>query len=257
MVNAILAGRKSQTRRVLTPQPPSVEAVVAKSGSGFSVFTDHHFKPDEFRVAGPVWAVRELMGREPIWKCPCGAPGDRLWVRETWTELLHTSPATDEPLLCPGDKLIEHATRTPEGRWHYDGKVIAYRATSSVEFCDGDGFSGEYADKDDMPRWRSPIHMPRWASRITLEVTGVRVERLQEITPVDAIAEGFMPDRDSGLGTPEGFRAAAEKVGGPFPRGFFAVAWDNLNAGRGYSWESNPWVWVVSFKRVDETIGTV
>ena len=81
MVRAILSGAKTQTRRVMHPAPPSIEAVRAKSGSDFSIFTDQS-TPGLYRVAGPVWAVRELMGSEPRWRCPHGEAGDRLWVRE-------------------------------------------------------------------------------------------------------------------------------------------------------------------------------
>ena len=239
MVNAILEGRKTQTRRVVKPQP-------VKRACGILAEPDDWIWPHK---GAPHWRTVSNRQNGPVGyasESPYGQPGDHLWVRETWVELLHTSPATDEPLLCPGDKLIEHATRTPEGRWHYDGKVIAYRATSSVEFCDGDGFSGEYADKDDMPRWRSPIHMPRWASRITLEVTDVRVERLLSITEEDAISEGALlvdnPDYDPddpGEDDPQTHRAG------------FLESWDRINAKRGFPYHTNPWVWVVEFKRVE------
>lgn len=88
--------------------------------------------------------------------------------------------------------------------------------------------------------WKPSIHMPRWASRITLEVTDVRVERVQEITDDDAKAEG------------------CPTVGwydGPRPKLWFSHLWDSINAARGYGWDVNPWVWVVSFRRVDQAEG--
>lgn len=205
MVRAILAGTKTVTRRIVKPQPalPDTLTKITNLPSGFIDYAGR--------------AIR----------CPYGV-GQRLWVRETWVELLHTSPASDEPFLCEGDKLIEPATRRPDGGWNYDGRVIAYRATSDVEFCDGDGFSGDSADKSDMPRWRSPIHMPRWASRLTLEIVSVRVERLQEITEADARAEGC----------------------GIYPIAKFAELWDEINRKRA-PWESNPWVWRIEFKRLE------
>jgi hypothetical protein len=91
--------------------------------------------------------------------------------------------------------------------------------------------------------WRSPIHMPRWASRLLLELTAVRVERLQAITEDDAIGEGCGFDGDP-IGDDD------EVVFDRTPRGHFAQLWDSLNAKRGYGWNSNPWVWVIEFARV-------
>ncbi len=81
--------------------------------------------------------------------------------------------------------------------------------------------------------WRPSIHMPRWAARLFLRVTDVRVERLQDISEADAIAEGRSLTRDD-------------------PRGYFPETWDSLNARRGYGWDANPWLWVISFERIDE-----
>lgn len=112
--------------------------------------------------------------------CPFPA-GSRWWVAETWVQLLAVSPSSDQPLkITDGERLIEPPTSWIDGqgrtRWHYDGIVIAYRANSKIEFCDGDGFTGESADRNDMPRWQSPATMPRWASRTNTEVTACRVE---------------------------------------------------------------------------------
>lgn len=93
--------------------------------------------------------------------------------------------------------------------------------------------------------WKPSIHMPRWASRITLEVTGVRVERVRDITEDDARAEGANQDPIDG---PE--------QGGSYKLGFWDI-WDSINAKRGFGWEVNPWVWVYEFKRVRETPGGV
>ncbi|MFZ5833601.1 MAG: hypothetical protein ACOY3P_26230, partial [Planctomycetota bacterium] len=84
-------------------------------------------------------------------------------------------------------------------------------------------------------RWRPSIHMPRWASRITLEITSIRVERVQAISNIDAKEEGFV---DSAL---------VFKEGGSTARDAFARLWDSINAKRGYGWDKNPWVWVVAF----------
>jgi hypothetical protein len=125
--------------------------------------------------------------------------------------------------------------------------VVAYRADLSARFQ----HPGRYAEPGAVPaydleswnfgslRWRPSIHMPRWASRITLEVAGVRVERLQEITPDDAIAEGVF-----------GEGRYNTQPGMPYPVATFAALWDSINDKRA-PWASNPWVWVVEFRRID------
>ena len=245
MVRAILDGQKIQTRRVVQRQPrldgDGVPYILAGRTCRTSGEIVRRNKKTGDETSRP---MTELELIEAHCKCPYGGVGDRLWVRETWVELLHTSPATDEPLLCDGDKLIEHATfymRDGVKHWHYDGKVVSYRATSDVEFCDGDGFtSPDFANKDDMPRWRPSIHMPRWASRIDLEITGVRVERLQGISNEDAVAEGFQESRRESYG----------RVILNSPKCNFRELWDSINAKRGYGWDANPFVWVIEFKQI-------
>ena len=135
--------------------------------------------------------------------CPFGSPGDHLWVRETWYPCV------------PGSG------------------VAQYKADAD---CNDIKWHSEQGH-----RWRSPIHMPRWASRLTLEITGVRVERLQEISEEDAAAEG-----SSGC-----FEKHLHYDGREF-RCSFERLWDSINATRpGHSWESNPWVWCLSFKRCE------
>jgi len=94
------------------------------------------------------------------------------------------------------------------------------------------------------------IFMPRWASRITLEVTAVRVERLQEITDSDAVEEGVTRHLRSTLGW--SFEESEETFNIAQARDTFRLLWDHLNAKRGYGWEKNPWVWVIEFKRLPE-----
>lgn len=190
MVRSLLEDRKTQTRRVINPQPPSIEQVTKKSGAGYSWMPPDRITP-YFRVAGPVWAVRELMGERPELRCPYGVPGDRLWVRETWQE------SDSGPELYAAD---------------YESKEQA-----GVE------------------RWRPSIYMPRLACRIVLELTGVRVERLQAITEDDSRAEGVECGSQS-----EGMFTA---------RHAYAKLWDDIN-GKRAPWESSPWVWVLSFRRL-------
>ena len=130
-------------------------------------------------------------------QCPYGVAGDRLWVRETWR--------------VPGDVGNDRA---------------------STSRCTGPKDVQFKADGIEAPEWRPSMYMPRWASRLTLEIVSVRVERLQEIDRHDAIREGVDP-RDT-----------------PNPVARFCKSWDSINAKRGYPWSSNPWVWVITFKRL-------
>ncbi len=167
MVRAILAGQKTQTRRV-----------IKTNASGRA-----QFKGRNWHLGDP----------NAVLACPFGQPGDRLWVRETFKEL-----------------------RAEFGG--IDGHVVNYRA--------------QYADKTEAWRngpWKPSIHMPRWACRLLLDVKAVRVERLQDISRADAIAEGTVDIKT--------------------PCMDFALLWDSLNAKRGYGWDTNPWVWVIEFER--------
>jgi hypothetical protein len=169
MVRALLAGSKTQTRRIV--------------------------KDKHIDAAPPVCFFQWL--RE---NCPYGQTGDRLWVRETWIPRAAESAAL-------------------------------YRA--DYDDAQASGLAGMYSDRG----WRPSIHMPRWASRILLEITGVRVERLQDISDHDALAEGVSPDM--------GLRWQS---GDDTPRGMYGELWESIN-GPG-SWAADPWVWVVEFKRV-------
>jgi hypothetical protein len=178
--------------------------------------------------------------------CPYGQPGDRLWVRETWRpEIVHSCTDT-----CDCDDF-----------------KITYLADGHVEF-----FSGY--DKRVDPDWCIPkaakkgnvpsIFMPRWASRILLEITDVKIERVQEISEEDAIAEGVdrncldYPNCGSCKTAYDGCKSEYihyQRGDCDFPA-FSAVEsfrslWNSINAKRGFGWESNPWVWANSFKRVD------
>jgi hypothetical protein len=157
--------------------------------------------------------------------CPYGQPGDRLWVRETWA----AAAIYDEmaPKEMPEDAVP----------WFREGFIPPI---------------DERPNFSRPGRWRPSIHMPRWASRLTLEVTGVRVERLRDIRDDGCEAEGIeILDRgDVSVG------ALELKNGGKrysTARGLFAGLWDSLNAKRGFGWDKNPWVWVVEFKIIPVT----
>ena len=173
-VRAILDGRKTQTRRVVKPQPEA--------------------PPDG-------WKSTRITLRS--WDhCPFGVPGDRLWVREAWAK----------------DMAMDNGIR--------------YYATDDVH---------------PLRKKRSPIYMRKSDSRITLEVVAVRVERVQEISEADAIAEGCMPSQQECQSAQHGWLGT-----GPVAQQKYRNLWDSLNAKRGYSWESNPWVIVVEFKRLEQ-----
>ena len=190
MVRAILDRLKTQTRRVMVPQP--------REGKYTQRITEH---------AGGVWQAEST---DQEWRCPYGVPGDRLWVRETWC------PCRVYPI---------------------------YRAD-----CCEDTPSANTDDwnEPDGDKWRPSIHMPRWASRILLEVTDVRVQRVQEISEADAIAEGAPLadnpdfDRDDPMNDPRECHVAG-----------YMKLWDSINAKRGYPWASNPWVWAITYKLLE------
>jgi hypothetical protein len=178
--------------------------------------------------------------------CPYGNVGDRLWVRETWVDLRAVSPSSDEPNEW-GDRphfRLEEPTQQPNGAWHYDGLDVIWRADGEVEFCDGDGAIGDMADKRDMAHWKSPVIMPRWASRFTLEITKIRVERLQDISEEDAKAEGLNPKKIHDPANPDTGVVRSY-------RNAFADSWNLINRkDPACDWQNNPFVWVLEFKKV-------
>lgn len=227
LVRAILEGRKSQTRRVIQPQPEEATSdglIGHPKLAGY--FAPHVFGHCMAKLAD----------------CPYGRPGDRLWVRETW--------ALGNP-LSDGSQSQRVAYRA-DGRWGAwcgdgeggrlflpHGYVAGHAPAASARDARGNWVGlGAFGD-----RWRPSIHMPRWASRIDLEVTGIRVERLADITEEDAKAEGVAEPAIAGRLYPSG-RAAPIRS---YVRAF-ADLWDGINAKRGFGWAANPWLWVVDFK---------
>lgn len=202
MVRAILGGTKTQTRRVVRGAPSSVFWNQIVM-NGNGGWCDEHGRP-----------VR----------CPYGHPGDRLWVRETWQAFFD-----DE---VPEDR--------PRGPRHTMG-IPARPDRKSFVFYKADGPGPVHPDGY-AAQWRRSIHMPRKYSRITLEITDVRVELLQDISETDAAAEGARPT----LAPLDSVRLGA---GGTAKEGFRQI-WESIN-GAG-SWDKNPWVWVVEFRRCDK-----
>ncbi|EME1467121.1 hypothetical protein V3510_003379 [Serratia marcescens] len=196
MVRAILDGRKTQTRRVMKPQPEPCY----RGG--------HWWPSNAFKTM--LHIEEQMQNGQGGWKglagdaCPFGQVGDRLWVRETWARYNIDQDAHD----------------------------MAYRATTP----------------DDWPkegRWRPSIHMPRWASRITLEITAVRVERLNSIGDVEAMREGIQnltTCSHADFGIPG-------VVNAQHPVRAFQLLWESIYGEE--SWSANPWVWVIEFLRVE------
>lgn len=193
MVRAIMDGRKTQTRRIIKPQPVKSCNVDGETAC-------------------------ELVAKGS----PYGRPGDRLWVRETWASFGSSRSITPPvPLSCQ----------------------IRYDADNTCQWRDvPDGARGVHHDASF--RKRPSIYMPRWASRLTLEITAVRLERLQDITEADARAEGIIAQA-YGYGV-EGLHMSLQTA-----REAFGCLWDGINAERGYPWADNPWVWVVEFQKVE------
>ncbi len=217
MVRAILAGHKTQTRRIVKPwvPRPGVDAVPA----------DVSYLPDFtcYRAT-----------------CPYGQPGDRLWVREAFRFAASLDRLSPNDV---GEKALDAGYNTP---W------------APTQF-EADGHrTGSWRGFDTPPAVTTPgklrpgIHMPRWVCRLVLEVTSVRVERLQSISYEDARAEGafdprlFVGDerREPGV---ESYEELARRL--QWPQRAFRELWSSINGAS--SWDANPWVWVVEFRRAE------
>lgn len=200
MVQAILDGRKTQTRRVLKNQPGKFVHIEHDERKGWQYWWDVGTSgmPDVSQEYAPL-------------KCPYGIPGDRLWVRETWqVDAPRDGTWADTQFYgCKGSPLsdIPAQYQRPE----YCLFRASWTGTPII--------------------WRPSIHMPRWACRTILEITEIRVQRLQEISEEDAKAEGVKV----GVNCPDHIIA-------------FGRLWESIN-GPG-SWAENPWVWCVSFRKV-------
>ncbi|CAN0620418.1 conserved protein of unknown function [Burkholderia multivorans] len=169
-------------------------------------------------AVGNAWVLESPTRASHEWRCaptqcPHGHIGDRLWVRETWAQ-----PTT----LDPGPTF--------------------YRA--NYPYCVPQGFENVPAESE--ITWKPSIHMPRAMARITLEITGVRVERLQSISEDDAIAEGV----DGQMCAAAVGRAPSRAKLLPVAVHGYAHLWESLNAARGHGWDANPWVWVIEFRRI-------
>lgn len=231
LVRAILDGRKTQTRRLVKDATGAFwdhagwRPVVVGERIDRWESVDGDGRPDGRHVAS-VGAPRPA--------CPYGAPGDRIYVRETW----RTGVALDD--WSPA-KIAEAALEAGYVKPWAPLKYEADGATISDDNFHRGDFGGAWG------KTRVAIHLPRWASRLLLEVTEVRVQRLQEITEDDARAEGVDADTSA---CDHARRTCAEVAcTGPGYRAAFADLWNEINGERA-SWASNPWVWVITFRWV-------
>jgi hypothetical protein len=231
MVRAILEGRKTVTRRVIKSQyvegPWSVKPATNRRHEGHS----HDW-----------WLPTGVQPYSALPRCPYGQPGDRLWVRETWGVISHDFDEIGNMVDWVPDRPAQPIREMPFGRGYYSGHVI-YRADGDAEWA-GDDDGGGYTRS----AWHPSIHMPRIASRILLEITDVRVERLQAITYEEAAAEGVYRDRSDRMWTATDEGGDCHK----YPVPAFRDLWTSINGAE--AWDANPWVWCVSFKRIDAAL---
>lgn len=219
MVEAILKGKKTQTRRIVGPQP----IAYGKSSYG-GTRSGWVWRPDTLNRSwndddADPYRCKEIATVAMAGECPYGQVGDRLWVRETFAQC---GTVMDERIAYIAYRADAELTAT--------SKFYPQIVPSNKSFL------------KTLRKWRPSIHMPRWASRITLEITNIRVERVQDIktggylTKSDVQKEGCPFDNK-----PELLGSDEEE--------WFIKLWNSINAKRGYSWESNLWVWVIEFKR--------
>ena len=216
-VRAILDGRQTQLRRLMTPQP-----ALYRVGAG-------EYERDVVLWPGRHPPATQTSDRaEWVMGCRLGAPGDRLWVRETWQTF---DPETDG---------IDPARFGPAAPYHGvdNGRPIKWRA---VYAADGSLVHPVHGKAN----WKPSTHMPRWAARLVLEIVAVRIERLQTITDADIAAAGVR--RNDGGPKPLWFGWHSLWT---TPREAFADRW-NHTTGKAAPWASNPWTWVVDVKRVE------
>ena len=204
MVQAILEGRKTMTRRIVKPQPDEDDNMV--------LGLYHPTLVDSYGDIFPGTEKFGLSNEHYSIPGPYGKPGDVLWIRETWRPRTHSFPT---------------------------GYAYEYKATAKED--------GVPVDEP----WKPSIFMPRQASRITLEITNVRVERLQDISDEDAVKEGIEVIHMAEPTVPIYKRYdLKENKGTTNPFLSFQTLWKSINGKD--SWDANPWVWVIEFKKINE-----
>lgn len=225
MVGAVLDGRKTQTRRpVKEADSAMLDFLGGEAGDDCAaevsiIYVENIDRIDDngktYKYTGLLGCTSEYPEEGYIeLTSPCGVPGDRLWVRETWREWHQEA---DSECGCSGDP---YCTCSPHPK-----ASACYRA------------DGHFVEPEDRQmydiKWKPSIHMPRWSSRILLEITDIRVERVQDISEDDAIAEGS--------GVPLDKRYVVQE--------YFKPLWQSIYGED--AWNRNDWVWVIDFKPVE------
>lgn len=237
-VRAMRAGQKTQTRRVARLVPYDESAGTNLLASGLEPgFVCTGYEPSGwtlYSMGGACWNQRTKRAH-----CPYGRKGDRIWVRETWSPD-HAGCYPHWPVVYKADDTLgEHARTAQECRELAESDRTWRRRHTGI----GPGCLCEF-------RWRSPLLMPRSRSRLLLEVESSRLERLLHLTEADAAAEGVrsrrVTDPDGQWGSYD-YHFAGDGHGRARAVDAFADGWNRIN-GKRAPWESNPWVWVVSFR---------
>ncbi len=246
MVRAILAGLKTQTRWPMNPQPlEGVEVLLGR------------YEPTMVGRNGEEYPGPEIFGAddpdgEQGWKSPYGGPGDRLWVRECWGLSMN-----DHGHECLSYRADQGERRGPQMMRLWDPSLKRWELSETE------------SPSDEPEKWRSARHMPRWASRITLEVLDVRAERIQDISEADAILEGVLrsmeyPFENGELPCPD---CGGLGLHGAFGENYgvteiecetcdtiikrFRFLWDSIYANQGLGGETDPWVWAYELKLIE------
>jgi len=210
MVRAVLEGRKTQTRRIIKP-----------------------ISQDKWLFDGS-WSDKYVKnpGNFVVEHCPYGKVGDRLWVRETWkiSSFMEGEPIEFQYRADMTTKEENEMSDCVAYEYWYENMVSD--SSSYLEKIghpmNNEGIYHWKNGESPLP-WKPSIHMPRWASRITLEIINVKIERVQDISEADIIAEGCPNEYLLG-------------------KNWFIPAWNSIYSKRGFPWESNSWVWVIEFK---------
>lgn len=227
MVRAILDGSKTQTRRVMKSQP---EPSKTKDGD---YWLPCNKTQSMVHVSDFIPGNSKVVDMHEFYSvcCPLGGIGDRLWVRETWQ-----GPLVDEDHLD-----------------NYRADVDKFQTSEFCKYAADGGPRPEFCDLAGNIHfgWRPSIHMPRWASRILLEITGVRVERLQDISEEDAVAEGVVTGRYGNEGNwLNGFYAPGSNQPHQTAKSAYSELWCSIYGVD--AWYENPWVWCITFQQIQE-----